>query len=333
MKRRKRIRRRIRLAKRIITVILFIAAIGIGAEAGKTQAELMQAVNMDKQNVLANIEVDAKAVYQKDVINILLIGIDKREDQNDTGRSDSTMIATIDLKHNQLKLTSLMRDMYVDIPGHGKNKFNSAYAFGGVSLLYQTIAQDFNLKLDNYIIVDFKAFKDVIDGLDGVEITLTEQEAHYLNTAYHGKLNVSIGRQILTGKEALAYCRIRQDVRGDFGRTQRQRTVLNSIFNSVKDSSYGEIKKTAINVLSNVTTDLTEKQIMGLLQSALKVSQNDFAQFRLPLDNSYYDERVPGVGLVLVPDLPMNIAALHEFIFESGNQPADSSTGTDVSNQ
>lgn len=313
--------------KRIVVALLFVIAIGIGAEAGRTQAELMNAVNMDKQNVLANIEVDAKAMYQKDIINILLIGIDKREDQNDTGRSDSTMIATIDLKHNQLKLTSLMRDMYVDIPGHGKNKFNSAYAFGGVTLLYQTIAQNFNIKLDNYVILDFKAFKDVVNGLDGVEIDLTEQEAHYLNTAYHGKLNVSVGTQMLNGKEALAYCRIRQDARGDFGRTQRQRTVLNSIFNSVKDSSYGDVKKTAINVLSNVTTDLTEKQIMSLLQSSLKLGQNEFAQFRLPLDNGYYDERVQGIGLVLVPDLPPNVAALHEFIFESGNQTENASTG------
>ena len=85
-------------------------------------------------------------------------------------------------KTKELKLTSLMRDMYVEIPGHGHNKLNAAYAFGGVELLYQTIAKNFGIKIDNYCVVDFSTFEKVINKVGGVEISLEEKEAKYLNT-------------------------------------------------------------------------------------------------------------------------------------------------------
>ena len=108
------------------------------------------------------------------------------------------MIATIDLKNGKLKLTSLMRDMYIDIPGYGYHKFNAAYSYGGVQLEYETIAETFGIKLDGYVEVDMEAFREVVDLIGGVPMDLTEAEAYFLKTAYvnskHGEKNVRQGR-------------------------------------------------------------------------------------------------------------------------------------------
>lgn len=313
-------RRKIRLyIWRVVFVALIVGAAVVGAKVALVQVELSAAVQRGDTS-LGDVPVDAAAVYDKEIVNILLVGADKRESWNDTGRSDSTMIATVDLKNNQLKLSSLMRDMYVPIPGHDSNKFNAAYAFGGVPLLYQTIASNFNIRLDGYLVVDFKAFRQLIDGLGGVDISLTEDEADYLNTAYHGKLKVETGKQVLTGKEALAYCRIRQDVYGDFGRTKRQREVISSIFEKFKGNSFMETKDLAVELLGNVTTDLSDKQIFSLLTSVLSMGTTNVEQLCIPMDNSYSSQRISGAGAVLVPDMEANKAALQEFIFSPAMQ-------------
>lgn len=126
-------------------------------------------ITTDTKTALKNVDVvDADLEYDQDVVNILLIGCDKRADETEAGRSDSTMIATIDLKNGKLKLTSLMRDMYIDIPGYGYHKFNAAYSYGGVQLEYETIAENFGIKLDGYVEVDMEAFRDVVDLIGGV---------------------------------------------------------------------------------------------------------------------------------------------------------------------
>lgn len=92
------------------------------------------------------------------------------------------IIATMDMKHGTLKTASLMRDLVVEIPGHGKNKLNSANSFGGIELLYKTIATNFNIELDGYVEVGFAAFTKIIDKVGGIELELTESEASYLNS-------------------------------------------------------------------------------------------------------------------------------------------------------
>lgn len=146
------------------------------------------------------------------------------------------MIATIDKKNEKIKITSLMRDMYVDIPGYGKHKFNAAYSYGGVELLYKTILSNFGVSVQGYAIVDFEAFRKVVDTLGGVEINLTEEEHSILMSRYHrtSVLKLKPGINNMNGTQALAYCRLRQDKRADFGRTERQRYVLNQIFLSMK---------------------------------------------------------------------------------------------------
>lgn len=310
--------------KRFLMVTLFLAAILCGYGVARVQYEIDATLNlMDRTSemTLSEVNVDGKKLVSEDkIINILLVGADKRESWKEAGRSDSVMIATLDMKHKELKLTSLMRDMYVAIPGYEDTKFNAAYSYGGISLLYQTIAENFGIRLDGYVIVDFAAFKDVINTMGGVDIELTEAEYQYLVTAYAHNNNsvkkVKPGRNKLNGTQALAYTRIRQDAQGDFGRTQRQRNVLQAIFKEAKSMSISELKKLAESVLPNVVTDVSNNQIYSYMTAVIMMGTTEIKQMRIPVDNGYYQDRIHNQA-VLVVDWEINREALRNFIFES----------------
>ena len=332
-KKAKKARKRGRAGRRIAQVLMcflltvaFVASAAGGAVAAYYKAAT-NTITTDTKTALKNADVvDADLEYDQDVVNILLIGCDKRSDETEAGRSDSTMIATIDLKNGKLKLTSLMRDMYIDIPGYGYHKFNAAYSYGGVQLEYETIAETFGIKLDGYVEVDMEAFREVVDLIGGVPMDLTEAEAYFLKTAYvnskHGEKNVKAGENMLTPYQALAYCRIRQDITGEFGRTDRQRKILMSVFNELKSEDVMTITNICMKALKYVTTDLTEKQIRSLLTSVITMGATEVEQFRIPYEGSYTEGRLSGNGAwVMQVDYEANKKALQYFVFGIGEDP------------
>ena len=283
-------------------------------------------VQTDSKEALKDVEItDPNLLVDKDVVNILLIGCDKRKNETEPGRSDTTMIATIDVKHGKLKLTSLVRDMYIDVPGYGSHKFNAAYSYGGVQLVYKTIAENFGIKLDGYVEVDMAAFRDVVDLLGGVEMDLTEAEADFLQRAYinskHGEKNVRAGINMLTPYQALAYCRIRQDVSGEFGRTDRQRKLLISIYNELKEEDLMTISHICMKSLKHVKTDLNQKEITSLLYTIVSMGASDIEQLRIPYEGSYEAGRLSNGAWVMQTDLEKNRAAIAYFIFGKGEDP------------
>lgn len=316
MKKKKR-RRRIR---RTLFVLLLILTAFIGNIVARVEVKLNNTMNVivrDSQNDLTNVHLDnIDVVSDSSVINILLVGSDKRGSWTQTGRSDSVMIATLDTRNHKLKLTSLMRDMYVKIPGYEDNRFNAAYSFGGISLLYQTIATNFGIKLDGYVLVDFEAFKKVIKQLGGVKITLTDAEWKYLTTAYKkgSVTKLKQGTNNMNGEQALAYTRIRQDKEGDFGRTRRQRTVLQAIFTKAKTLSINEMFDMATEVLTYISTDLTNEEIFRYMKTVIMMGTTEIDQFRIPVDHSYTSERIRGMA-VLVPDMEKNRKELYNFLY------------------
>lgn len=328
-KTRKRGRKR-RLLAQILTCLLLVVLF-VGSAAGGAAAAYYKAatttIETDTTTALRDADVvDADLVYDQDVVNILLIGCDKRSDETEAGRSDTTMIATIDLKNGKLKLTSLMRDMYIDIPGYGMHKFNAAYSYGGVQLEYETIAQNFGIRLDGYVEVDMEAFREVVDLIGGVPMELTEAEAYFLQTAYanskHGEKNVTAGSNMLTPYQALAYCRIRQDVTGEFGRTDRQRKILISVFNELKNQDIMTITNVCMKALRYVKTDLTEKQIRSLMTSVITMGTTEIEQLRIPYEGSYTEGRLSGSGAwVMQVDYDLNRQAMQYFIFGTGEDP------------
>lgn len=305
---------------KVAFVALCLTAIVLGNVVGRLHAQINATLNKKNASAidLEEIVVDESNLSSdSDIINILIVGADKRESWSESGRSDCVMIGTIDKKHKRLKLASLMRDMYIDIPNHGKDKFNAAYSYGGISLLYQTIAYNFDIQLDGYVLVDFAAFRNVIRELGGVNVELTEAEADYLVKAYkHGTVaKVVPGMQKLNGAQALAYTRIRQDAAADFGRTQRQRTVMQAILTKAKTRSLSQLTDLAGSIMPYITTDLSNNEIIGYLSDVIRMGTTTFDQQRIPLDNSYTQQRVNNQA-VLVPDMETNKSALKEFIFD-----------------
>lgn len=313
--------------KRFLYKFTFIFLLLLSAATGFLLAEakirvygVLDGLNREDGVSLSSVDLeDVDLVEDNRIINILLVGSDKRATWTQTGRSDSAMIATLDLKHKKLKLTSLMRDMYLTIPGYGENRFNAAYSFGGVSLMYETIASNFGIRLDGYAVVDFSAFKKVINTIGGVKITLTDEEYQYLTTAYKkgSVLDLRPGTNVMNGTQALAYTRIRQDAQGDFGRTERQRKVLQAIFTEAKSLSLSELIELAEELMPFISTDLSNDQIMSYMQSVLMLGTTEIDQMRIPVDNSYVQRRINNKA-VLVPEMETNVKALQDFIYNYG---------------
>lgn len=311
---------------KIILSIFLIIGIAAGGILGYYDARLEASVNQEKE---LTVENEGDLLSDADVINVLLVGSDHGAIKGDHGRSDSIMIGTANLKTKELKLTSLMRDMYVKIPGHGHDKLNAAYAYGGVNLLYQTIAKNFGIKIDHYCVVDFSTFEKVINKVDGVEITLEEKEAEYLNsTNYISKKkyrNVKAGKQTLNGNQALGYARIRYVVSkkygdGDFGRTGRQRAVMQAALNKVLEQNPVTIANIALDALNDVSTDMSAKYLKSLVLKVAQMGTTEIDQLRVPLESTYKMGRAQNNMFVFFINFDANKAALEYFLFNKGTE-------------
>lgn len=334
--------------KKIVIGILFVLSAFVGFFVAKAQVtfyDSLDHVNRDYDTVLENVDLSGiKVNSDDDIVNILVVGNDYRKEKNygASGLTDTMIIATMDLKHGTLKTTSLMRDLYVEIPEHGYSKLNAANSYGGIELLYKTIATNFNIELDGYVEVDFKAFTDVVDAVGGVEVELTESEASYLNSTNYIRdkksRNVKVGKQTLNGAQALGYCRIRKQgttvngLRDDYGRTWRQRTVINAVFNKVKSLPMTDWLKIANKVLKNVKTDLTNEKIIGYITDVVTMGTTEIKQLQIPL-NGYYRGSQNGefsVGSCLIMtdgvnstlSTAANAEALNRFIFDYDGKEA-----------
>lgn len=242
--------------------------------------------------------------------NVLLIGCDKSDGTSQ--RSDSMMLVTIDKVHQKIKFTSFMRDLWVSIPGYDKTRLNAAYSYGGAELLLDTLYQNFKIPINDYVMVDFEMFQKLIDGLGGVTVDITEDEAEFINDTSHAK--VHSGENVLNGDYALIYCRIRY-LDSDFNRTQRQRKVMNSILKKTVSQSPVKTLSVMSDILPLITTNISPMKLTTKAFSAVTFLKYGNDQFRIPTDDGYSNEIIDGQD-VLVPDMEENVTALHNFIYE-----------------
>jgi LCP family protein required for cell wall assembly len=265
------------------------------------------------------------------ISNILLIGVETFEGAQNT---DTMIIASLDSKNNVIKLTSLMRDLYVEIPGYKNNKLNAVYAKDGINLLYDTLETNFGLKMDGYVLVDFNDFEQIIDYLGGIDIELTRKEAQYLRTTNYisnpENRHVEEGVQHMNGNQVLGYCRIRKvstkTESSDFGRTQRQRIVLEAIFEKLRKKNVLQLGLIMNTIISNIDikTDITKADYNSYLQQAVYLEKNAIKTFRVPKDGSFNSEKVL-IGRynqdVLVPKSWEDTESmLHDFIYGNISQ-------------
>lgn len=255
---------------------------------------------------------------EDDVINILLIGQDRRPGEV-RARSDSMIIASINKTDKTVKLTSLMRDLYVQIPGYSDNRINAAYNFGGMELLDATIKENFDIDIDGNIEVDFSGFKSVIDAVGGVDMELSAAEISVINRDATGdggtKLPAAAGTYHLNGAQALTYSRIRYIGNSDFGRTERQRKVLLSAFENVKKLSLDEMLGLADTVLPLLTTDMSGGDLIRLASDVFMMGIDTIETHNIPADASYSAVNIRGMD-VLVPDLDACRRMLQQIIYD-----------------
>lgn len=256
---------------------------------------------------------DVEQILQEEhVINILLIGQDRRPGE-ERQRSDAMILCSVNTQTNTLTMTSFLRDLYVQIPGYQDNRLNAPYALGGMELLKETLKVNFGVVVDGCMEVDFSQFEKIIDLMGGVDITLTSAEAGHLNQNYGFALHA--GENHLNGQQALAYSRIRY-IGTDFGRTNRQRTVLSALVEQSRMISLKQMKVLLEGILGLMTTDMSNKQILDLALEGFPLLRDLKVNTQcIPAEGTYQFASIRGMS-VIVADLEANRQLLRDTIME-----------------
>ena len=267
----------------------------------------------------AALALPAMAEDTKDeaVFDLLLIGTDATTEE-ETGRSDAMVLLRLDAEAGEIRLISFLRDLYVRIPGHGRNRLNASYVFGGAELLMDTLEENFGVRADAWAEVDFSRLVKVIDRIGGVEAEVSEAERRQLNgiLAHYnrdvgedeadGKLKQT-GLLTLTGKQALCYSRIRK-IDGDFQRTSRQREVIEGAFRKVTALDAWSLMVLAIENLDAVKTNLSAWEIIRLIPLALRARNASFASMTVPMEGAWQDKKVNGMQVLVVDEAAIRTA-------------------------
>lgn len=331
----KRRRKKGRRKKRSFFKVFFIAIlafliIGVGIIYAYNTLNKVDNVTIATDD--EELEIDDNVMEHSDVMNIALFGLDEPDAKNG-GRSDSIIVASLDKVHKKIKLTSIMRDTYVDIPGYGMDKINHAHSFGGPELAIKTINRNFDMNIREFATVDFFGLEKIINTLGGIEIdVLNDEERKYVNMGVRdmnrtdGKNGTHItdpGLQTLTGRQAVAYSRIRKTGDGDFERTQRQREVLEKVIHKGLDAGITKYPALLNTTLPYVTTSLSKTEILSLGKFVLTSNINKVDKYRLPLNKYLLEQKINGVSYIVPNTIEDNTAALKAYIYDDIKEDID----------
>ena len=237
------------------------------------------------------------------------------------------IVLSINAKTKQMKLSSIMRDIWVQIPGYGGQKLNAACVYGGPELTIRTINENFGLNIQKYALVNMQCLVEVVDALGGVSLDVTPAESgaiRRLNASSVGAKDgsgkyvsdaVPSGEQVLlNGKQVLAYSRIRKSD-SDYARTSRQRNVLVAIAKKMQGLNALRLAGIVTTLLQYVETNLSFDEIMSIAGVCMKADLGKLSEFRIPADGTF-DAGMYGNTWCIKPDFEANKKALHEFIYE-----------------
>ena len=277
---------------------------------------------VDVDSLMINNELDDEGWW-----NILLLGADSRSTDNYYGLSDSMMILSINPATNEAKLTSLMRDTWVNIFGVGEGKLNAANVYGGPELAMRTVNEHFGMNITQYVLVNMHSLIDIIDQMGGVEVTIDASEMNAINkqmeydvydftTSGATKVTSYGENTTLTGRQALTYARIRS-IDNDYIRTQRQRNVLVAIAKKLQDVDTGTLLSVVMTLAGYVDTNLSLTQIASLAKVGLAIDIEGIQQLRLPADGTFNSGNYNGTWCIR-PNFETNTQLLHDFIYGEG---------------
>ena len=242
---------------KILLIILLIIAIIVGIIVYYVTSKLnkLNYINIEQEQIEITEGVQENL---KEYRNIAIFGIDTRANTYEGSRTDCIIIASINEKTKQIKLISVYRDTYLEIAGHGLDKINHAYSYGGPALSMSTLNTNLDLDITEFVTVNFESTKDIIDQIGGVKITVTNAEATQIPGIYkHGTYN-------LTGEQALAYGRIRK-IDSDYARTERMRTVVTAVFEKTKTMNVAQLNSLADKLLPIIYTNINKTEILSLI--------------------------------------------------------------------
>lgn len=305
-----------KLNKKIIFILLIVIILPISAlyllikDSNKKQK-----IDMEK--------IQSEKIENQKVINIALFGLDRRS-KEEKARADSIMVASVDLENKTVNLVSILRDTLVDIEGHGKEKLNHSYAYGGAKLALDTLNSNFDLNLKNYVSVDFFSLAKLIDLVGGVDIDLKDYEANQINKNLDAINNIEklpygtdyiegMGNKSLNGRQAVAYSRIRKEGNGDYERTQRQRTVLKSIINKYENLDSSKKFEVNMEMMSQVSTNIPVNDIKYIQEKMQNEKNYKINQYMIPVEGSFKTKTINGMW-VIDANMKENINQLHKYI-------------------
>ena len=257
--------------------------------------------------------------------HILLLGTDSRTSEKDA-RTDTMIVLSLNSQTRELRLTSLMRDIWVDVPGHGGAKLNAACVYGGPELTVRCVNENFDLDIHSYVLVNMQCLAAIVDALGGIRMDVSDSEAAAINklfaddrnaqdeNTYFAGQNVSAGSQVLLdGKQALAFARIRS-LDSDYNRTDRQRQVLVTIARQMQREDLLSMAGIVTAMLQYVETNLTFEQIMAIAGVCLGADLDGLEELRLPAEGTYQAGTFGGTWCIK-PDFEENQRILKAFIY------------------
>lgn len=305
----------------LIPFLLLVALIVAGVFAFQYYFGGLQTDHTQYTDEELGINAAGAALDERNITNIALFGVDSRED-DDSGRSDATIILSIDREHGAIKLTSIARDTYCEVPGYGQTKLCHAYAYGGPQLAMATLNTNFDLNIRDYATVNFDQMANIIDAVGGVEIEVDENELYYTNSLQNYYV-VTEGRDpnpieqtglvTLNGEQAVCYSRIRKESGGDDARTNRQREVLEALMNKIKAQPIWQWPELCRQLLPMMETSLDYTDIMWLSTALLGDVQMEMTSF--PNENSDAAGEYIGDVWYYVYDLDVAKQQIYDFIY------------------
>lgn len=315
--RRKKRKKRGSIVKKILLVVVLILALVIA-----DICHLLTLYTYDDTN-----ESSLAANTEDGIMTIALFGVDTRENDASSGtRADAIMLMSVDPKRKSIKLTSLMRDSLVDVPGHGQTKLCHAYGYGGPQMMLQTINEDFDMNVKEYMVVDFAEMASIIDSVGGVTVTLTDDEVKetnkYIDEYCWKTLNIPTqriegsGEQKLNGIQAMTYGRIRKgNTGGDWKRAERQSVVLNQVFSKATSNPITMLK--FLNgLMPNVTSSMSKMDFVYMGLTTLVHGMPKMSHIRLPLDGEWqYGTTSSGASVIRFSDRVL-ASHLHSYIYD-----------------
>ena len=293
-------------------------------ETASVQAKESETEPVEETTEAVEADFFSGKEFSKKAFNIMLVGVDSRKDNFD-GRTDSMILIHLNPETKKLVTTSFLRDIYLDIPGHGGNRLNAAYVFGGPELLFKTLDHNFDIEVDKYVTLNFWLVIDVINDFGGVDIEVTKEEIEVMNKYLkeHNKILENpegtdyltaedAGMRHLNGNQALAYARIRY-IGTDFARTGRQREIISLCIDKLKHMNIKEMNALLEKYLPCVKTNLTEQDVTSLLFIALGLKDYERESNVIPVDGTWKNAKIRGMA-VLDIDFEANAKAWYDSI-------------------